>query len=249
MIVAIIQARMSSSRLPGKMLLPLGSGTVLEHTIHQVRKAKSMGKIVLATTNRPDDDGIVELCKKIDIPVFRGSLEDVLDRYYQAARQAGAEHICRITGDCPLIDPTIIDRVADEYERSKCGYISTGRVESTFPDGMDTEIFSFAALERAWNEAKLPSEREHVTPYIWKHPNLFKISEFKNDRDLSKVRLTIDEPVDYEVLKNIVANVRDLSMNSIVEYLEKHPEVAALNGSIMRDEGYAKSLKTDKNYG
>lgn len=245
MVTAIIQARTSSGRLPGKMLLGLGGKTVIENTIGRVRQARKVGKVFVATSAEPSDNALADLCEAKGVAVFRGALEDVLDRYCQAAKSAGAEHIVRITGDCPLIDPGVIDMVADEYVKRGCDYISTGRIASTYPDGMDTEIFSFAALERAWKEAKLPSEREHVTPYIWKHPGLFKIVELKNDRDLSHVRLTIDEPADYEVLKRIVAEVAPLSMENMVKYLEEHPEVAAVNGSIMRDEGYAKSLKAD----
>ncbi|MBI4093533.1 glycosyltransferase family protein [Candidatus Kaiserbacteria bacterium] len=245
MITTIIQARVSSARLPGKVLLPLLDTTVLGSTIREVQRAKKIASVVVATSDQHGDDAIADAGEKLGVPVFRGSLDDVLDRYYKAAKKFGAEHICRVTADCPLIDPDIIDRVAAEYEKERCDYISTGRIASTFPDGMDAEIFSFIALERAWREAKLPSEREHVTPYIWRHPELFAVREVQNDRDLSRVRLTLDEPADYEVLKRIVAEVRPLSMNAIVRYLETHPEVAAINQNIMRDEGYTKSLKED----
>lgn len=245
MITAIIQARMSSTRLPGKVLLPLGDTTVLGHTVARVKKASRVGKIIIATSQEPEDDAIAEAAHKLGVEIYRGSLTDVLDRYYQAAKISGAEHICRITSDCPLIDPGVIDNVAQQYEKTGCNYISTGRIESTFPDGMDTEIFSYTALEQAWNEAVLPSEREHVTPYIWKHPEKFTVAEVRNERDLSKIRLTIDEANDYMLLKDVVENVHDLSMNGIVDYLTKHPAIAALNGSNVRDAGYAKSLKED----
>lgn len=247
MITAIIQARMSSSRLPGKVLLPLGDTTVLGSTVRQVRKAKNISKMVVATSDQPDDDAVAVECGKLGLDIFRGSLDDVLDRYYQAAKHFGAEHVCRMTADCPLIDPSIIDRVAELYELGRPDYISTGRTDSTFPDGMDTEMFTFKALERAWKEAKLPSEREHVTPYIWKHPELFKLAEVRNERDLSHVRLTLDEPADYEVLKAIVSEVRPHTMNSIVAYLGSHPEVIARNSSIVRDSGYLKSVQEEKN--
>ncbi len=245
MITAIIQARMSSTRLPGKVLLPLGSATVLEHTIRQVKQAKRIGQIIVATSDCADDDVIVALCEKIRVPVFRGSLDDVLDRFYQAAKKFNAGHICRITADCPLIDPKIIDHVAEEYEKRSYDYISTGRITSTFPDGMDTEIFSFEALETAWKTAKLPSEREHVTSFIWNHPERFRVIEIRNDRDLSAIRLTLDELADYTVLQDVVAHVPKLSMNAIVSYLQEHPDIAAMNGSIIRDAGYLKSLRKD----
>jgi len=245
MITAIIQARFSSTRLPGKILLPLGDTTILGHTVRQAKKAKRIGRIVVATSDESSDDATEKHCQEVGVDVFRGSLGDVLDRFYHAALAHSATDICRITADCPVIDPTVIDRAAAEYEKGAYDYISTGRSGTMFPDGMDTEIFSFAALERAWREAKLKSEREHVTPYIWKHPEMFRVGEVKNERDLSHVRLTVDEPEDYEVLKKIVAEVRPLTMNAMVKYLAAHPEVAAINRSIIRDEGYAKSLQED----
>jgi spore coat polysaccharide biosynthesis protein SpsF len=246
MITAIIQARMGSTRLPKKVLLPLGDTTVLGWVVRRVKESRKISEVVVATSDASEDDAIVHLCEELGVKVFRGDPTDVLDRYYQIAKQLGVKNICRVTGDCPLIDPDVIDRVATEFEKVGCDYISTGRVTSTFPDGMDTEIFSFTALETAWKEAKLPSEREHVTPYIWNHPEKFKISEIKNDKDLSSVRLTIDEKSDYEVLQRIVTNVHPLSMDVIVQYLAKNPDIAAINGSIMRDEGYAKSLEADR---
>lgn len=245
MITAIIQARMSSTRLPGKVLLPLGDTTVLGSTVRQVRNAKRINHIVVATSDQSEDDAVAKEGARLNVDVFRGSLDDVLDRYYMAAKHLRAEYICRITADCPLIDPAIIDRVAEVYEREHPDYISTGRDKTTFPDGMDTEIFSFAALERAWKEAKLSSEREHVTPYIWKHPELFRVSEVRNDSDLSALRLTLDELADYEVLKAIVAEVHPLSLSAVTEYLRAHPELAARNSSITRDSGYHKSLQSD----
>lgn len=246
MITAIIQARMSSTRLPGKVLLPLGNTTVLGHTVRQVRKAVSIGKVVVATSTDQSDDTLAQYCRDENIEVFRGSLTDVLDRYYQCASAVGAEHIARITSDCPLIDPAIIDMVAGRYQKEGCDYISTGRVSSTFPDGMDTEIFSFSTLERAWTDAKLASEREHVTPYIWNHPELFSVIEVRHGTDLSSVRLTIDEPQDYEVLTAIVSQVPELSMDAILRYLADHPEVPGKNARIIRDAGYLKSLKEDE---
>lgn len=237
---------MGSTRLPGKVLLPLGGMTVLGRTIGQVKKARSIEDIVVATSDSADDNVIAALCEKIGVKIFRGNLSDVLDRYYRAAVAFGATDICRITSDCPVIDPHVIDCVAREYVERGCDYISTGRITSTFPDGMDTEIFSFAVLKKAWKEARKPSEREHVTPFIWNNPERFKVSEVKNDRDLSKVRLTLDEESDYILLKSVVENVPELSMDSIVAYLESHPEIAHLNGSILRDEGYSKSLAEDK---
>jgi len=246
MISAIIQARMSSTRLHGKVLLPLGDTTVLGMTVQQVKKAKRIDKVIVATSVEKEDDAIARHGEELGIPVFRGSLSDVLDRYYRATKKFGVEHICRITADCPLIDPAVIDLVAAEYEKGDCDYISNGRVPSTYPDGMDTEIFSFSALEKAWKEAKLPSEREHVTTYIWNQPGLFRVREVKNSEDLSMVRLTVDEPEDYEMIKDIVANVPELSLPAILVYLREHPEVSAKTAHFVRNEGYLKSLKNDE---
>lgn len=248
-ITAIMQARTSSTRLPGKVLLPLGGKTVLEQVIDRVAKASCIGELVIATSQDRSDDRICELCSKIGVNFFRGSLNDVLDRYYQAAKKFGSKYICRITSDCPFIDPEIIDRVADKYFEMKCDYISTGRIVTTFPDGMDTEIFSFESLERAWRESSLPSEREHVTPYIWKNTDKFKISELKNDVDLSRFRLTIDEPADYELAQKIFSSLTDPKMEDIIEFLEKNESIKDINSSIENNQGYFKSLKEDSSLG
>ncbi len=245
-IVAIIQARMSSVRLPGKVLLPLSDTTVLGYTVRRVKEAKQISEVIVATSDESEDDPIEEEALLRGARVFRGSLDDVLDRYYNATRTFGVEHICRVTADCPLIDPEVINRVASEYVGGRFDYVSTGRISSTFPDGMDTEIFSSSVLDRAWKDAMLPSEREHVTSYIWKHPEMFKIGEVRNEVNLSKIRLTVDEMADYEVVKKIVADVHPISLGAIVDYLASNPEVAALNGSIGRDEGYIKSLAQDQ---
>ena len=161
MITAIIQARMSATRLPGKVLLPLGEGTVLEHTIGQVKKAKSIGRVVVATSDGADDDTIAALCEKVGVPVFRGSLNDVLDRYYSAAKKFGAEHIARITSDCPLIEPGIIDRVVRELIDSDppADYACNLLPRRTYPRGLDVEAFWFATLELLWREDGSPGWR------------------------------------------------------------------------------------------
>ncbi|MBI3334885.1 MAG: glycosyltransferase family protein [Candidatus Portnoybacteria bacterium] len=244
-LTAIIQARVSSKRLPRKILLPLGGKAVLEQVVERSTKAKSLTAIVIATSTNLKDDAIAALCKKRGIKCFRGSLDDVLDRYYQCAKKFSLARICRITADCPLIDPKIIDRAASIYANGKYDYVSTSYPLSTFPDGLDVEIFSFEALEKAWHEAKLPSEREHVTPYIWKHPNLFKIHAIKNKEDLSSYRWTLDEERDYEFLNIVFDRVSPLTTRNILRFLQAHPEVQAINAGIKRNEGYKKSLEKD----
>lgn len=248
MINAIIQARMRSTRLPGKVLLPLGGKTVLENVVDRVRQAKLIGRVIVATSTEPADDAIANLCRQKQIDYFRGSHEDVLDRYYQAAKHFGAEHICRITADCPLIDPAVIDETAKQYLAGGYDYASNSHPVATYPDGFDIWIFSFAALEKSWQDAKLPSEREHVTSYIWNHPEKFKILNVKNNLDLSAYRLTIDEERDYQALKLIVEQIKNLTMKNIIDFLDSHEEIKKINAPVERDEGYYKSLKQDKIY-
>lgn len=245
MITAIIQARLSSTRLPNKMLLPLNGKTVLENVVDRVKKAKNIDKVIVATSNQPEDIQIENLCKSKKIICFRGDLNDVLDRYYQTAKKYKIKHIARITGDCPLIDSGLIDKVADVYLSNNYDYISTGRIVSTFPDGLDTEIFNFNSLEKTWREAKLPSEREHVTPYIWKNTDKFKVFTVINNIDLGNYRLAIDEEKDYLLIKNIYENVKVLTTENILKYIDKNMNVKIINAEIERDEGYFKSLKED----
>lgn len=238
---------MASTRLPGKILLPLGNKTILENVVDRVKKAKYIDDAVVATTTEKEDDVVVNLCKDKSIKYFRGDMDDVLDRYYQTAVKFGCDNICRITSDCPLIDPTVIDLVVEKYLTGKYDYVSNSRLKATYPDGLDTEVFSFKSLERAWKEAFLKSEREHVTPYIWKNPDKFFISNVENNLDWSNYRLTIDEKKDYELLQKVFAEVSDLTTDNIITFLIKHEEIKKINENIKRDAGYAKSLNDDFN--
>jgi spore coat polysaccharide biosynthesis protein SpsF len=243
MIVAIIQARTGSKRLPKKVFLPLGDTTVLGSTVRQVKKAKTIDRVIVATSIESDDDLIERHCEDLGVECFRGSLNDVLDRYYMASKETDADVIVRITADCPLIDPDVIDLVVEEFKRDKKDYVSNGFMESTYPTGMDVEVVSFDALEEVWKEAILPSDREHVMTYFWTHPDRFRIREIKSPDIFSGIRVTLDEPEDYDVLKRVVENVRPLSLGGIVEYFRKHPEVTALNARFVRNEGYSRSLE------
>lgn len=245
MITAIIQARFNSQRLPGKVLLPLGGKTILENVVERVSKAKKVNQVIVATSVNSSDDKIADLCESRNLTCFRGDLDDVLSRFYEAAKKFEAKNICRITADCPLIAPELIDQAVEAFEEGKYDYISTGRIESTFPDGLDTEIFTFEALEKAFKEAKLSSEREHVTPYIWKNPDKFNTHTLNNNEDLSNIRLTVDESEDYELMKKIYEQVKDLKWQEVVRFLLKNKEYLKLNEKIKRDEGYFKSLKKD----
>lgn len=251
MIVAIVQARSGSTRLPKKVLKKVEGKPLLEHLLLRLKRAKTPDKIIVATTDQKDDDAVARIAKRQNIETYRGSENDVLDRYYWAAKNANADTIIRITGDCPLIDPHIVDNVVNYYKKNypKFDYVCNALVP-TFPDGMDVEVFLFDALQRAWNNARLASEREHVTPYIHNHPEQFRVYNLKYHLDYSWMRLTIDNPEDFLLIKKVFAHLykRKKFFNlSDILVLEKHyPKLFLLNAHIKRNEGYAKSLKEDK---
>ncbi len=245
----IIQVRLGSTRLPGKALLKVLDKTMLEYLIERVNKAKTIEGIVLATTTKEEDSKIVNLAREWGLSFYRGSENDVLDRFYQAARLIGAKHMVRITGDCPLIDPSIIDNVVDFYHKSGADYCSN-TLEETFPDGEDVEVFSFDVLKSAWENATLLSEREHVTPYIRKHPEKFTLTNVKNKTDLSDKRWTLDTEKDFEFIKAVLESLypknRDFGMKDILQFLQANPQLENVNKGIPRNEGYFKSLKEDR---
>ena len=247
-IIAIIQARLGSTRLPGKVLLDLEGRTVLEHVIRRVRSSKFVNDIIVATTINKEDLEIVKLCASLGISVYCGSVDDVLDRYFQTARLFKAYHIARITSDCPLIDPKIIDDVVALHLSEKSDYTSN-ILKETFPDGQDTEIFTFNALKEAWKNANLASEREHVTPYIRKNP-LFKHVNLEYNEDLSQKRWTLDNPEDFEFIKIIYENLYKknpfFGMEEILKFINEYPAIEKINNSLKRNQGYLKSLKEEK---
>jgi len=247
-IICIIQARVGSTRLPRKVLLPLEDKTVLEHVIARTLKSSLIEEVIVATTLEKEDLEIVKLVSSKGIRVFCGSKDDVLDRFYQAAKILNPKHIVRITSDCPLIDPDIIDIVIKKHLEENTDYTSN-TLEETFPDGLDVEIFTFNALKEAWKNANLQSEREHVTPYIRKNP-IFKKVSVKFDLNLSYYRWTLDREEDYlflkEIFKNVYLNNPDFRMKDVLQYLEKNPHILEINNKIIRNEGYMKSLREDK---
>ena len=247
--VCIIQARIGSTRLPGKVLLDLEGKNVLERVIERVIKSKFISDVIVATTTAREDQKIVRLCSAIGIKSYCGSENDVLDRYFQAARLSEASQIVRVTSDCPLIDPGIVDKVIKTHLSSGADYTSNTIVE-TFPDGEDVEIFTFNALKKAWDGAKALSDREHVTPFIRKNPKLFKLVNVENSIDLSGKRWTLDEKNDYKLIKTIYKYLSDkaeyFTMKDVLTLLAKYPELERLNYGIKRNEGYLKSLKKDR---
>jgi spore coat polysaccharide biosynthesis protein SpsF (cytidylyltransferase family) len=246
-IVTIVQARMSSSRLPGKVLMTLVGKPVLWHVVNRIRCCQTIAEVVVATSTDATDDSIEAWCQGADVSCYRGSLNDVLDRYYQAGLLHSAEVVVRITADCPAIDPTIVDEVVRGFLTG--GYQVYG-LAGEFPDGLDCTVFMFSALARAWREAALPSEREHVGPYIEKHPEMFKSGGLKKFTGLSHHRWTLDEPKDYDFLQAVFSRLYQQDQiflaTDVLALLENEPELININNSIVRNEGYLKSLKQDR---
>ncbi len=248
-VAAIIQARMGSTRLPGKVMLELSGQPMLWHVISRVKQAKNIDNIVLATTTANEDKQIIKLASEMAVSSFAGSENDVLDRYYQAALKYDSDIVVRITADCPLIDPDVIDEMIEFFLGHGFDYVSN-TIKPTYPDGLDTEVFSFSALEKAWNEAVLASEREHVTPYIKKNSHLFKMKNYEHSIDLSDMRWTVDKEHDLEFVREIykelyIENNSVFKMKDALELINKQPEINKLNVGIMRDEGYLESLRND----
>ena len=250
-VIAITQARSGSTRLPNKILKVIQGKTLLEIHTSRVLKSTNIDKLVVATTTNPQDEVIANLCDSLNITYFRGSEDDVLDRFYQSVKDVKPDYIVRLTSDCPLIDGKLIDEVIEYTISNNLDYCSN-TLEEMFPDGQDIEVFKFSVLEKAWYNAKITSEREHVTPYIYNNSSyrkgdLFKSDNYNSNKNFSKVRLTVDELVDFEVLKRIVDNLGDnKSWEEYTEYYLNDKEINRLNGHIIRNEGYLKSLKEDK---
>jgi spore coat polysaccharide biosynthesis protein SpsF len=258
----IIQARMGSSRLPGKVLLKINKKPMLHYVLKQTKSAKHVDDFIIATSTNSDDEPIVEYCKENNIKYFRGSEENVLDRYYQCAKKYNLDTIIRITSDCPLIDPNVIDLIFSKFENNSFDYVSNN-IEKTqgkwfdsecnFPQGMTVEICKFHALEKAWNEAKKPSEYEHVFPYVQFHPELFKISNIVNSTNLSNIRCTVDRIDDLNFIKEIInrfsENKNFLNIEDIVKIVDQEPELLKINSHIPFDEGIKKSYSKDKKLG
>jgi spore coat polysaccharide biosynthesis protein SpsF len=249
-IIAIIQARMGSSRLPGKVLTDIEGKTMLERVIERVGVSQLVDKIVVATTNLPEDDILEQTLRNKEIcDVYRGSVDDVLARFYECGNLYAAEVVVRVTADDPLKDSQIIDKALNLLlSDTKLDYCSN-TLELSFPEGLDVEVMRFNALERAHFEAKLASEREHVTPYIWKHPDVFDLLNFKFDRDLSDWRWTVDKPEDLEFMANIFREFRNspfVSYQEVINWLETNPKIREINTNIIRNEGYLKSINLEK---
>lgn len=250
-ILAITQARMSSTRLPGKIIKKINEETLLEIHLKRILKSNLISKLKVATTIESDAIQIVEICNKLGLETFRGSLNNVLERFYLTALPESPDWVVRLTSDCPLIDPLVIDSVINHAISNDLDYVSN-TLQPTFPDGLDVEVFKFSALKTALMEATLTSELEHVTPYIWKNSSfkggkLFSSDCLFNEKDYSSIRLTVDTLEDFTVIYKLISCLgTDRPWLEYVEKLEKNPEIKQINAQFQRNEGYQKSITNEK---
>jgi spore coat polysaccharide biosynthesis protein SpsF len=233
-IVAIIQARMGSTRLPGKVLLDLGGNNVLARVVRRVRRSRLINDVVIATTHDSRDDVIVAECRRLAVECFRGEELNVLDRYYRAALTAEAGAVVRITSDCPLIEPEVSDKVIQAFLDQTPDYASN-TLTRTYPRGLDTEIMTFDALLRAWEKAQRDYQRVHVTPYLYENPDQFKVVQVTAENDFSEHRWTLDTPEDLAFLRTVysrMGNGDDLYWRDLLSLLEREPELVEMNRHI-----------------
>lgn len=251
--IAIIQARMNSSRLPGKVLQEIGGQPMLARVVERARRAQSVDGVLIATTTDPSDDALEAACHARGYPVYRGSQFDVLDRFYQAARQAQADVIVRLTADCPVIDPAVIDQTVAAFHAAGADFAANRLPppwKRTFPIGLDTEVCSFAGLERAWKEAALPFEREHVMPYFYDQEGRFKITVIDHQPDYGAQRWTVDTPEDLELLRAIFARFGgrdDFSWLDVLALVEREPELLQVNAGIRHKQMMEVDERAGKN--
>jgi len=236
-VVAIIQARMGSTRLPGKVLAPLQGEPLILRVIQRAQRIPRVDRVIVATSNAPRDDVLVDRLVESSVEIYRGSEDDVLARYQEAAAAAEADVVVRITGDCPLICPSVSGAVVQDFleHSASCDYASNTRIR-TFPRGLDTEVMSAGALARAFREATSPSDREHVTPFIWRNPDAFALRDWVDPVDRSHFRLTVDTPEDLSLAERLyeALHPRDpfFDYAAILECLTRHPEWAGINQGI-----------------
>ncbi|MCM8542612.1 MAG: glycosyltransferase family protein [Lentisphaeraceae bacterium] len=246
--LAIIQARLSSTRLPGKVLKKILGKSLIEHQLSRVKRSKYIEKIVVATSDAHEDGAIEDVCLKLGVSCFRGSLDNVLERFYGAALEYKPEHVIRLTGDCPLSDPEVIDDLVQYYLERDCDY-AANCVKAHYPDGLDAEVFSFKVLEETYNNAQMPSQLEHVTPYI-RECGLYRIAHYEPEFDYSHLRWTVDEPEDFILVKNIFESLfpkdENFSWYDVLELLANNKELGKINRQFQRNEGYLKSIEKEQ---
>ena len=245
----ITQARSGSTRLPGKILKKINDESLLEIHLKRLNKCSNVSNIIVATTDKPEDKVIYDYAIDGGFNSFRGSESDVLDRFYQAVRNEKPDWIVRVTSDCPLIDPFLVDKLIKFAHNNNRDYCSNTLIEN-YPDGQDIEVFKFSALESAWKNANLPSEREHVTPYIrnnsdFKGASLFTALNYPCDSNYSMIRMTVDESRDFDLIKVLINNLgTDKTWLEYTNHIIKN-DLNKINNSIIRNEGFLKSIKND----
>jgi spore coat polysaccharide biosynthesis protein SpsF len=225
---------MGSTRLPGKVLRDIGGQSMLARVVRRVEQARHVDQVLVATSSAPADDAVVAECERLGVASFRGSEQDVLDRYYQAALYGGAQVVVRITSDCPLIEPQLIDEVVAAFRAAQPDYASN-TLHRTYPRGLDTEVFSLGALARAWAEAAEPYQRTHVTPYFYQHPELFALLSVRQARDDSHQRWTVDTAEDLAFVRHIYERLGsgdEFGWQEVLDLLGREPELLALNRDV-----------------
>jgi spore coat polysaccharide biosynthesis protein SpsF len=250
-VLAITQARVGSSRLPKKILKTIEGESLLSIHLNRILQSKQITDLKVATTDENGVEQIIAICNDCGVKYYQGSLHDVLDRFYKTALPIDPDWVVRLTSDCPLIDPKVIDDIIMTAIANNVDYTSN-TLNPTFPDGIDVEVFKFSALQKAFTDALLTSEREHVTPYIWKNSdikggNIFKAFSYENEKDYSSIRLTVDTIEDFEVIEKII-QIEGTSKDwkTYMNTLYNHPEIKEINQKYNRNEGYEKSINSEK---
>lgn len=234
-VVAVLQARASSTRLPGKVLKPILGAPMLALHIERLQRCRSFGRLVLATSTEPSDDPVAAVAARAGIAVFRGALDDVLDRFHGASRPFAPSHVVRLTGDCPLADPALIDRVVALALAADADFTSN-TLERTWPRGLDVEVVRFAALETAWRESTAAEDREHVLEFVHRQPWRFRLQNLRQEEDLSGLRWTVDLPRDFEFVRRVYEALRpakpDFGTEDVLALLRRTPGIVAINAGL-----------------
>ncbi|MEE9361882.1 MAG: glycosyltransferase family protein [Cellulophaga sp.] len=251
-IIAVTQARVGSTRLPGKILMKISGKSLLEIHLNRILKSKLITKLKVATTNEQGVEEILKIAESCGVDYFQGDTYNVLDRFYNTVKDEAADYVVRLTSDCPLIDAELIDLVIAYTLKHSLDYCSNS-FEERFPDGQDIEVFKFSALEKAWKEAKLDSEKEHVTPFIYnnstfKQRKMFRADGYSIEEDYHNVRLTVDEEQDFRVVKKLIEEIGlNASWRSYTQCYLNNSEIRRLNSSVIRNEGYLNSINKENN--
>ncbi len=250
-VLGVLQARVSSSRLPGKVLMPILGQPMLLRQIERLHRCRTIDQLVVATSADPADDALGALCEQRDVACYRGSLSDVLDRFVNAARPYHPDVVVRLTGDCPLADPGVIDEAIRFFDAGDYDYVCNF-MPPTFPDGLDVEVMRFSALEEAAEEARLPSHREHVTLFVRVHPERYRLGNLASPVDLSHLRWTVDEPPDFEFVRRVYEALYqekpDFATQDVLALLDRDTSLRDINSKFTRGEGARKSLQADAEY-